>query len=374
MLKTINYNPEEFVKILVIDGCFIIELFRKMTYEHLRERGDAIFSRSNMIQFLLHDLILLENQVPWMVLELLFNLTKDSYEEDPLILLATNFLCGIHFSQTMPTQDQVINLKGIKHFVDLFREISIIPSTDPQPDQCINIERIECFVDLFRKLATLSSTLFGKLTTSSSTMFRKLSTLSSAMFRISSMGKEKERLQGWEYMPSATRLAEAGIKFKRGTFETVLEVKFNDGILEIPPFEIHDITETVFRNLISYEQCYSYCTHWITSYAILLDSLINTSKDIDILCENEIIDNWLNPEDAAQLFNKLYLDTFVGAQEYHYNDLCWQVNSFCRRRWPRWRAVLARNYFNTPWAFISTLAAFILLLLTLLQTVYTMKK
>jgi hypothetical protein len=46
----------------------------------------------------------------------------------------------------------------------------------------------------------------------------------------------------------------------------------------------------------------SYCDDRITSYAILLDSLINTAKDIDILCENEIIDNWLNPEDAAQLF------------------------------------------------------------------------
>jgi hypothetical protein len=63
------------------------------------------------------------------------------------------------------------------------------------------------------------------------------------------------------------------------------------GVLETPSFEIHDITETVFRNLISYEQCHSYYDHRITSYAILLDSLINTEKDIDILCEHKIIDN-----------------------------------------------------------------------------------
>ena len=360
------------MKILVIDGCFIIELFRKKTYPRLRGVGDPIFGRSNMLQCLYHDLILLENQVPWMVLERLFYLTRDSNDENPLIILALDFLDGIHFSQILPPLHQIINLKDIKHFVDLFWKMSIISSTNPQPDQGINIECIKRFVDLFRKLATLSSTHLGKLTTLSIALFRNLSTLSSSMFRKSSTEKKKERLRGWVLLPSATSLTESGIKFKRGTSsKTILEVKFNDGILEIPPFEIEETTETVFRNLISYEQCHHNIPHSITSYAILLDCLINTSKDIDILCENEIIDNWLNPQDAAQFFNKLYLDTLVN---YNYDGLCREVNSFCRRRWPRWRAVLARNYFNTPWAFISTLAAFILLLLTLLQTVYTIKK
>ncbi|XP_059451414.1 UPF0481 protein At3g47200-like [Corylus avellana] len=355
-----HYNSEQLVKILVIDGCFIIELFRKSTYQLLRGLGDPIFSRPNMFQFLHHDLMLLENQVPWMVLERLFNLTMNSCDdENPLTILAMKFFETIHLSRRMPPRDQVINIKGIKHFVDLFRKISIISSTDPRPSQRINIECIKRFVDLFRKLATLSSSQFGKLSTSSSTLFRKLSTLSSAMFRISSIEEERGSRRRWEFLPSATSLVESGIKFKRGSSKTILEVKFNDGIIEIPPFEIDEITETVFRNLISYEQClsYSYSTHRITSYAILLDSLINTSEDIDILCKNEIIDNWLNPEDAAQLFNKLYLDTLV---RYRYDDLCRQVNSYCRRRWPRWRAVLAHNYFNTPWAFFSTLAAFIL--------------
>ncbi|XP_059451415.1 UPF0481 protein At3g47200-like [Corylus avellana] len=309
--EAIDYNLEQLVKILVIDGYFIIELFCKKIYWRLTEERDPIFSRSCMLQFLYHDLILLENLIPWMVLERLFNLTMDSYDENPLILLAVNFFRTIHFSKRLRPRDQVINIKGIEHLVDLFRKLWI-----------------------------------------------------------SSIEEERERRREWELLPSATSLAEAGIKFKKGTSKTVLEVKFNDGILEIPSFEIHEITETVFRNLISYEQCLPNSDDRITSYAILLDSLINTAKDIDILYESEIIDNWLNPEDAAQLFNKLYLDTCVA---YHYNDLCTQVNSYCRRRWPRWRAVLAHNYFNTPWAFISTLAAFILLLLTLLQTVYTMK-
>ncbi|XP_062152643.1 UPF0481 protein At3g47200-like [Alnus glutinosa] len=311
--EAIDYNPEEFVKILVIDGCFLIELFRKKAYLVAREEDDPIFTQSCMIQFLNHDLILLENQVPWMVLEILFNLTKHSNRDFiPLSLLAVNFLSITLLSYGMQPQLMQTNM---------------------------NIQGIEHIVDLDRKLSTLS------------------------------IEDKEERIGGWELLPSATSLVEAGIKFKRGTSsENILDIKFIDGVLEIPPLVIHDVTETAFRNLISYEQCYPKCEAKITSYAVLLDSLINTAKDMDILCENKIIENWLNPEDAAQLFNKLYLDTYV---DYCYTDLCRQVNSFCQRRWPRWRGALVRNYFNTPWAILSTLAAVILLILTMVQTWYS---
>jgi hypothetical protein len=367
--EAIDYSPEELVRILVIDGCFLIELFSRNANMEFTEEDDPIFTKSCMRQFLCHDLILLENQVPWMVLEILFfNLTKDSDRVIlPLILFAKEFFRSIYFSNRVPPLNQILNIEDIKHFVDLFRKISILQSTDPQQDGCINIQCIKHFVDLFRKLSTKSRTLFKKLSSSTSL----ITTCSTARFWISSIKRKKGQRRGWELLPSATRLMESGIKFKRGTSKSILDVKFNDGVLEIPPFEIHEITETVFRNLISYEQCHPNSDDRITSYAILLDSLINTEKDIDILCENNIIENWLNPEDAAQLFNKLYHDTLVN---YHYIELCRRVNSYCRRRWPRWRGVLVRNYFNTPWAILSTLAAIILLILTLIQTVYAMKK
>jgi hypothetical protein len=189
---------------------------------------------------------------------------------------------------------------------------------------------------------------------------RKLSTLS--------IEDKEERIGGWEPLPSATSLVEAGIKFKRAmSSQNILDIKFVDGKLEIPPLVIHEVTETAFWNLISYEQCYPKCEARITSYAVLLNNLINSAKDMDILCENKIIEN-----DAAQLFNKLYHDTYV--YDYCYTDLGRQVNSFCQRGWSRWHAVLVGKYFNTPWVGFSILAAVILLILTLVQTVYAMKK
>ena len=210
--EPINYNPTQLVEILVIDGCFLIELLYKNAKKELIQENDPIFGRLCMFHFLYHDLILLENQVPWMVLELLFNKIKDFsnvYREmPPLVTLATEFM-GIIFltNRIDPKSNQCINMSGIKHFVDLFYKLTTLPSTDPQPDQCIIIKCIiiKCIkhlVDTLRKLAAIS-------------LLRKLSNSSSGE-------EEKKRL---ELLPSATSLMEAGIKFKRATSGSISDVK-----------------------------------------------------------------------------------------------------------------------------------------------------
>ena len=310
---TIGYSSDEFVKILVIDGCFIIELFRKIADEELQEVNDPIFSMACMPTVLLHDLILLENQVPWMVLELLFNMTLD------------------------PTHNNVNTplIKMVKFFI---AEFLIEPPSDHPP-----IQDIQHIVDVVRKLL------------------------------VSSIAGEKGYLgPNWTLLPSATSLVEAGVKIKRGESKSILDLKYDNGVLEIPPLKIDETTETLFRNIISFEQCYPYCKPKFTSYAILLDNLINTAKDVDILSKKEIIKNWLNPEDVLPFFNKLYYN--AGVKKMYYQSLCKKVNKYCNRRWPRWRAMLVRNYFNTPWAILSTAAAVILLILTFVQTWYAVFK
>ncbi|KAE8055138.1 hypothetical protein FH972_011999 [Carpinus fangiana] len=251
-----------------------------------------------------------QNQVPWMVLKRLFKLTTDARKEPPLIILAMRHMKVTFLSDTIDLRsDSCLKMKGIKHFVDLLRKLSTSSSINHPPDQSINNEGTHRFVHLFRKLSHLSSSTEEK--------------------------KGRRRV----YMGTPSFCYEP-----RGGWNQIRK---------------------------DYEQSLPRCEDRFTSYIMFLDNLIITTKDMDILCENQIIYNWLNPEDATQLFNKLYYDTCVN---YCYTKLCGDVNRFCKRRWPRWRAMLVRNYFNTPWAVLSTSAAVILLILTLLQTVYGIKK
>ncbi|XP_062104589.1 UPF0481 protein At3g47200-like [Humulus lupulus] len=317
-----DMKEEEFLEMLVLDGCFIIELFRKKSYTHLRGTDDPIFTMPCLLQFLYHDLILLENQMPWLVLETLFELTKTrttatpSIDENmPLVALVIDFFGNIFSNESIPRKPLLC--------------------ADPDPEY-------KHILDLLRKSLILNSSTI-----------------------------EKQKSHQWEPMHPATDLWNSGIKFQVNTRSpSLLDITFcsKTGVMLIPELLIQETTETVFRNLISLEQCCPNYEPIFTSYAFLLDNLINGNADIQILCKSKAIINWLNIDDATKLFNRLYIDTFV--KEYYYYPLTNEVNNYRRRHWPRYRRVLTRDYFKHPWALISVIAASIALILTFLQTVF----
>ncbi|KAK5772777.1 hypothetical protein PVK06_049072 [Gossypium arboreum] len=103
-----------------------------------------------------------------------------------------------------------------------------------------------------------------------------------------------------------------------------------------------------------------------------MDKLINTSKDVQLLRKNEIIDNMLgNDEAVTEMFNKLGDSVYYSPEDFYYKDIANQVNKHCKRNWNIWKAKLKKDYFNTPWSPISFLAALVLLLLTVLQTIFS---
>ncbi|PON95330.1 hypothetical protein TorRG33x02_088520 [Trema orientale] len=314
----IDMKADEFVEMLVLDGCFLVELFRKKADENLRDNhNDPIFSMSCMLQFLYHDLILLENQIPWLVLDILFDMTKTtSINEKPLVQLAIEFF-GNLFTPRPPTVQCIRSI--ISH-------------------------QSKHILDLLRNSLVLNSSI------------------------------KDQRSTNWQHMRSASNLRDSGITFKENrSSESILDINFvtKTGVMMIPPLLIQETTETVFRNLISLEQCCPNYEPIITCYAVLLDNLIDTYNDVQILDKSKVIINWLNNEDAAKFFNKLYIDTYV--KESYYHQLTWEVNTYCKDRWPRYRRVLMRDYFKHPWALISVIAASVALILTFLQTLYAMK-
>ncbi|VVA34120.1 PREDICTED: UPF0481 [Prunus dulcis] len=85
---------------MILDGCFVIELFRKFVVRQTSDEkhvdgNDPIFRMDCMFQYLCHDLLLLENQLPWFVLQHLYNLTLDpepeKYSPSLTILMLTAF-------------------------------------------------------------------------------------------------------------------------------------------------------------------------------------------------------------------------------------------------------------------------------------------
>ncbi|KAI3853120.1 hypothetical protein MKW92_023484 [Papaver armeniacum] len=104
--EPIDLKINEFVEMMVIDGLFMIELFSRNANKVIQiERGDPIFGKIWGLASVARDLILLENQLPMVVLECLFEVLqlKKGVERCFLNILALQF-----FDPLIPRGKEVI--------------------------------------------------------------------------------------------------------------------------------------------------------------------------------------------------------------------------------------------------------------------------
>ncbi|KAK7300109.1 hypothetical protein RJT34_10943 [Clitoria ternatea] len=172
------------------------------------------------------------------------------------------------------------------------------------------------------------------------------------------------------HLNSATELIEAGVKFRvNKKSNCLLDLELSGRYLQIPEFTVHDWTEIVFRNMVALEQCHYPYTSYITDYMAILDFLINTGKDVDVLIQNGIITNWIGDSDAvAKLYNGLGKNITLVNSNSVYLDIYKRLNEYCKRPWNKWKATLRRDYCKTPWQIAASAAATLLLILTIIQT------
>ncbi|KAI5600291.1 hypothetical protein BDE02_01G016700 [Populus trichocarpa] len=168
---------------------------------------------------------------------------------------------------------------------------------------------------------------------------------------------------------TAKMLHQDGVKFQSGSDQKLLHIEFNKEFLKIPQFRISDDTEILLRNLQAFEQCH--CgDNYVGNYIHMMDLLVDSPEDVEILVRYGIIENLLsNNEAVSTLFYNLSRENIISSKNFYFSDVLEDLNNYCGRDWPRWKANLRQNYFQNPWSIFSVIAAAFLLLLTIIQTV-----
>lgn len=164
-----------------------------------------------------------------------------------------------------------------------------------------------------------------------------------------------------------------------GESKHLFDIKFENGELKIPCLVLYDRTESFFRNVIAFEECYyPYKSEGnLLSYMFFIDQLVNTPADTRLLIDNGIIENWLSNEEAAtDLINAFCKETTLGDNKYYFNSLSQQLVKHCYKPYNKWEelyngwmATLKHDYCGNPWVITSVIGAVVLLLLTVVQTV-----
>ncbi|TKY46104.1 UPF0481 protein [Spatholobus suberectus] len=118
----IEYNSDDFLKMILIDACFIIEIFLRWHSCEDWEGKDPLLLKPWMLQDIGLDLILLENQLPFFVLEQLYNFTGMNRVFPPFLKITFNYLKNLNPESVCPTELPM-------HFTDLLRSSMISSST-----------------------------------------------------------------------------------------------------------------------------------------------------------------------------------------------------------------------------------------------------
>ncbi|KAF3576096.1 hypothetical protein DY000_02032253, partial [Brassica cretica] len=292
----------EFVEMVLHDSVFIIEFILRFSGV-VDKNGDPLLAGLSLGITVYYDLILLENQLPFFILEKLFN---------PIVTriwphLTFRDLIIIFFG----FQGKIRRSSKFKHFTDLIR--------------CVRVETLP------------------------------------------NLDVWKSKSKPIEHMYNADKLDSGGVKFKAVGDELSLCVSFKNGCLKIPCLTVDDSLEMKLRNIMALEQCHYPNNARVCSYALFLDYLIDTDKDVDLLLEKGILKSWIRqPAKVAQMVNKLV--TGIVDTSSYYHDIAGEVNEYYRNPVNRSKAILKRVYFGNPWTGTATIAATFLLVMTLIQT------
>ncbi|KAM0008484.1 hypothetical protein Hdeb2414_s0004g00130821 [Helianthus debilis subsp. tardiflorus] len=312
---TITYNNMELANMMVMDGCFILEFLYRS-----RINDPSQFENKMFLQFTMYDLLLLENQIPFLVLEDIFECTISKFDR------RTSLISVIHEALRQVNPFKTHKLK----------------STNTTPHHMLGLLH-ECYV-------------YDKAVSSEFPNSR---------------------------FPSVVELDRAGVNFmplRDADWPLMMEVKsrrlpciscsWGKPSLIMPVLDIDDFTGLVLKNLIAYELYSKNISPCITSYAIAMDMLIDTEEDIAKLVESKVLVNHIGTnQEAADMINSICKE--VAWRDFFYFKQWTELNRHYNSYWSRNLAWLRRTYFNNPWNFIALLAASALFILTFLQTFYT---
>ncbi|CAA7032881.1 unnamed protein product [Microthlaspi erraticum] len=181
-------------------------------------------------------------------------------------------------------------------------------------------------------------------------------------------GRAQPEFKHFEHMFNADKLHSGGVKFEVLAEELSLEVSFVNGCLKMPCLTISDRSEMTLRNIMALEQCHYPHTAHVSSYVLFMDYLIDTDKDVELLVEKGIIKSWIGePSSVAKMVNKLGLG--IADSGSYYYDIAVKVNAHYSSPLTKSFAILKRGYFGNMWLGTATVAAALLLLMTLVQAV-----
>ncbi|TYI96916.1 hypothetical protein E1A91_D01G107600v1 [Gossypium mustelinum] len=287
-----SMSSPQFVEMMLLDGCFIMEVLHHFG---VSEQQPWVFPIEPwQLPILVQDLLILDNQIPFFVLEMLFE-SLESQEGTPTPSLCT---------------------KALKFF-DLAFPLSMDIACPLKPHH---------------------------LLTSSLSAHQKISTRNQA----DTMRDQLELQPPFYLTKNAMELQASGIELRSTTAARFTNINFNNGGLEIPSVTINDIFIAILNNFVAFEHCSETSSKDFTAYVSFMSKLIRHPSDAELLCSNGIISRFShNEQKVVQSFHMLWMNILDLDVQHSYlskrlKELEWYYTQDGKTR--PWRRLVSRYW------------------------------
>ncbi|RWR74670.1 upf0481 protein [Cinnamomum micranthum f. kanehirae] len=343
------YNQAEFMKMMFLDGCFILYFIHHLV---VKVTDDLPESGHLNQRHILRDMFLLENQIPYSILKALMSLLPNRSFDDDVI---------IEFIYVVFLPPYEINLNNIGFFKLLFFIFKNM---------------------FFPKWNHPFKVFLRSVSDDRRKPLHLLDLLRDLLIGVGASPSSSGSGYWHYYFRPVRELKATGIQVRRSSVTLLSDVKFKKGLtnshLELPQLIVDESTKTRLLNLVAYEMSSDgLLDRTVTSYICFLNSLIYNTEDVKELRSENILLNRLGSNDeVVQLFKELAAHS---SPDYSgYGDVIKGIDEHCKRHLNhtriligQWTSQFTRTYFTSPWTVISLIAAIFVISLTLVQTIYT---
>ncbi|PIN16409.1 hypothetical protein CDL12_10936 [Handroanthus impetiginosus] len=369
-----SYSDDELVRMMLLDACFIIIYIETSCIEGrpqsahekmIASNADNMFQKLgiSIMSTVLRDMFLLENQIPLQIIKLLLEsryngnqlgeeLLHSDCQHRHMNLLTASLFEDFQAKRKLPPGHHQEEL----YLHEAFRRLVIFGFVHETKETClgfINRKFFYCFeaeertvgdsnIDSDSDVESGVSSL-GKSRFQSRMNYLTAGASGKLFKNVHNEGDNarSDKLKFVNLFHSVTDLKPASIRFKPNQTLSLKDVTFESycifGKLQLPFWFVSTHTKVFFMNMIAYQfnpGKFRPDKFFVTAHINLMKSLI------------------VRPEDAKELH---------------------KIQAHCNGKAKRWIPELINTYFRSPWSFIALVATTYFLVLTTLQTIYTMK-
>ncbi|KAM5550089.1 putative UPF0481 protein [Rosa sericea] len=417
--KYLEFNGETLGWMMAIDASFFLEILQVYAVQEGNNLTRVSSRMAHLVDYarrksahhaILRDLVMLENQIPLLVLREVLAFQLPTLEcADNMLLSMFMGLCKVLSPFKMNDEDMPkIHVSSCCHLLDFLYHM-ITPKLEARPSEIAEAEDgsatphegkssdnsnfVKQFLEEVWKLLSnwnkgpirlLKKILISrpvKVISKAWTILSNhpgLSILKQPLKLFSSQDKEAVKPEDDNSsnrpplieeitIPSVSDLSKSGVKFLPARSISTISFDAKTCSFYLPSTSLDGNTEVILRNLVAYEASTASGPLVFTRYTELMNGIIDTKEDAKLLREKGIILNRLkSDEEVAKLFNGVSRSIRLTKVPF-LDKAIKDVNKYYNGRWKVKMRKSLKTYVFGSWQFLASLATIFLLLLMTLE-------